>query len=333
MRVLVVGGTGFLGGAITAAALGAGHEVTVLSRRGQGLPPGARHLAMDRHEGRPIPAPFDWVLDTCAFTPGDVTGLMDALPEPPARYVFASSISAYPGFAAPGLDETADVPPASPETVAEVEATPPDQRSAAGLAALYGPLKRATELAAEARLGSRATALRLGLLVGPGDPTGRFTFWVRRIDLAGAGGTVPVPAPPEAPVQIIDMRDAARFALQAAASGLGGIWNVTGRGVPRREVFGEIARVAGTTPDWRWVTAAQMDAAGVAPWSDMPLALPDAPDFAHMMALSTAKAEAAGLVLRPLGETIADILAHDRAARAQPLKAGMSAAQEAALLA
>ena len=215
MRCLVVGGTGFLGGAITDALQGAGHEVAVLSRgrSARALPEGVETIVADRHgdlgalEGRG----FDWVFDTCAYAPDAVTRLLDAVGDRLSRYVLISSISVYGSYETEGMDETAPAPDASEEDLAKAASLGPDERSDAfAYGASYGPLKHACERAAEDVLGARACALRVGLLVGAGDYTDRLTWWVRRLDeAAGARAEVPVPAPMDRAVQMIDVRDVA----------------------------------------------------------------------------------------------------------------------------
>ncbi|EAR51581.1 hypothetical protein OG2516_01641 [Oceanicola granulosus HTCC2516] len=335
MRCLVVGGTGFLGGAIADAATAAGHDVTILSR-GRTVRGGSsvRTIRADRHgDLAPLRGEaFDWVFDSCAYTPASVRTLLEALPGL-QRYVLVSSISTYGSYTAHVI-ETDPVPAPTEDDLATARAVPPGERaSAMAYGAAYGPLKRGCELVAEEMLGARATALRVGLLVGAGDYTDRLTWWARRIDLAhGDRRRVPAPGPCDRAVQFIDVRDAADFALACAESAHGGVWNVTGRPMPMADLLAAARDAAGSPAELVWVDEARVVGAGVAPWVDMPLMAPALPQFRYFLQVDTARARSAGLACRPLRDTLARLLAWDRARRDVPLKGGLSAEQEAALL-
>lgn len=323
MRILVVGGTGFLGGAIALVARAAGHDVTVLAR---GETPPGHDIAMIRADRMDLPdlPPFDAVLDTCAYAPGMVTALRSAIGA--AHYVIVSSISVYDALPEPQMDETALASAADGAALALAAAVPPMERAnAAAYGAAYGPLKRACE-----EVAGRATVLRLGLIVGPGDYTDRFTWWVRRMD---QGGVVPVPHPPERPLQVIDVRDAARFALHLAEQRGVGTFNLTGPARPFETILAQMADAAGRTPDLEWCGLDQFTNEGIEPWVDLPLVVPTTTPKRHMMDVSIERAKAAGLTCRPLSETIHDVLTWDRSRRDTPLSAGMSADQEARVLA
>ncbi len=337
MNVLVVGGTGFLGGAVAGAALAAGHKVAVFTR-GQTtnnlVSAGIETLVGDRHrdlsaiQGRT----FDLVVDTCAFAPDAVASLLDALSPAIGRYALVSSASVYAGFARPGLTEEAPASRATPEQLDLALSLPVEQRSGAGsYGTAYGPLKRECELAALERLGDRAFILRSGLLVGAGDYTDRLTYWVRRVD---QGGLVPAPGNPQRLVQLIDVRDAARFIVEGAERGLGGLFNLTGRPFPMSMLLEACRRVAGSDARFTWCPDEAILAAGLEPWSEVPLWLPHSDEsFRHFLEIGVEKAFAHGLQVRPLEETLAQILAWDRGRRETPLKAGMPPGKEAALLA
>lgn len=337
MNVLVVGGTGFLGGAVADAALKAGHRVAVFTR-GQTANPvigaGVETIVGDRHsdlsalKGRS----FDLVVDTCAFAPEAVAGLLDALSPAIARYALVSSISVYAGFTEPGLKEQAPTSRAAPEQLDLARSLPVEQRSDAGsYGTAYGPLKRECELVALDRLGDRALILRSGLLVGAGDYTDRLTSWVRRVD---QGGSIPAPGDPQRLVQLIDVRDAARFIIEGAARGLGGVFNLTGRPLPMSALLDGCRQIAGSDARFVWCPDEAVLAANLEPWSEVPLWLPHSDEpFRHFLEIDAEKAYAHGLHTRPLSETLQNILAWDRARRAMPLKAGMPLEKEAALLA
>ena len=340
MHTLVVGGTGFLGGAIVEALAARGHESALLSRgaTARDLPEGVEVLRADRHgdlgvlRGRS----FDLVFDTCAYAPDAVHALLAALGDDVARYVFISSISAYGRYETPGLTEAREAPDATAEDLARAAAVAPAERSSAmAYGSSYGPLKRACERAAEERLGDRATALRLGLIVGAGDYTDRLTWWVRRFDEAGRrrGRIVPAPAPPERPVQLIDVRDAALFAVRCAEEGLGGIWNVCGEPMPTQELFDAIRAATDSAGKVRWRSPATFAAAGAVPWTDVPLMVPDEPVLRHFLEVDASRARTAGLTMRPLKETLDPLVEWDRSRREVELTCGLSAELEGRVLA
>lgn len=338
MRCLVVGGTGFLGGAIVDAAAAVGHSMSVLARgqTGRAQPAGIEFIQADRHDTLDTLAgrSFDWVFDSCAYSPDAVHRLLDAVGEGLKRYVLISSISAYGTFEKEGLNEDDPVPAPTDADLAVAAAVPAaDRASAAAYGESYGRLKRACELAAAERLGNRATALRVGLLVGAGDYTNRLTWWVRRIDQArGSQRRVPAPGPPDRPVQFVDARDAAGFALTCAENGLGGIWNVTGQEMALSDVLDAVATAAGSEPEFVWRDDAAILEAGIAPWTDMPLMAPSMPEFRHFLQVDAGKARAEGLTCRPLADTLGRLLDWDRGRRDQPLGVGLTAEQEARLL-
>lgn len=338
MRCLVVGGTGFLGGAITDALARSGHEVVVLTRgtTERELPKGVQAIHADRHaelDDLISEDDFDWAFDTCAFSPDAVVRLLSALGPSLKRYVLISSISAYGTFDRPGLTEVVPVPDASQDDLALVESLTPEQRgSAMAYGASYGPLKRACEKIADEYLGDRVTILRVGLLVGAGDYTDRLTWWVRRIDMARDDRVgVPAPAPPTRPVQLIDVCDAADFALHCATNELGGIWNVTGKPMPLAHLLNAVAKATGSRAELVWVDESALAAAEITPWTDMPLMVPAAPSFRHFLEIDATRARAAGLQARPLTETLGPLVAWDRGRRDQVLKGGLTESQEEAL--
>lgn len=336
MKCLVVGGTGFLGGAIAKACLDAGDEVAVLSRRSAAEvgSAGVKVLTGDRHDdlsalrGRR----FDLVFDTCGYAPDAIERLLDALEPFEGRYIFVSSASVYDDFSRPGLAEDVEVPRATPEQLRRAAIIPPNDRAnAAAYGDAYGPLKRECECAAIERLGDRALILRSGLLVGAGDYTDRLTWWLRRID---AGGKIPVPGPPERPIQLIDVRDAAAFAARGARHGLTGIYNLTSRPMPMTTLLDSARRISGADAHVVWLDEKQVTSSGIAAWTDIPLWLPTASGrFLYFFDIDVDKAVADGMQCRPLDETLSDILAWDRGRRDQPLRCGLSKAQEAVLLA
>ena len=337
LNVLVVGGTGFLGGAVTDAALAAGHAVTVFTRGQTVNTPVSADIEMligDRH--RDLSAlqsrTFDLVVDTCAFTPDAVAGLLDALSPAIGRYALVSSVSAYRDFSVPGIMEGSHSSRATLEQLGFARSMPLEQRSsAASYGMAYGSLKRECELVAIDRLGDRAVIHRAGLLVGAGDYTDRLTYWTRRVD---QGGLTAAPGDPQRLVQLIDVNDAARFIVEGAARGLSGVFNLTGHPFPMNALLESCRRVAKSDARFIWCSDEAILAAGLEPWSEVPLWLPYSNEaFRYFLEISVEKAFANGLHMRPLDETLVQILTWDRGRRSVPLKAGMPPEKEAALLA
>ena len=209
------------------------------------------------------------------------------------RYVFVSSISVYADFSR-AYDE---------EAPTAVLARPASE----DIAASYGPLKAACERVLDRLYAGRATQVRAGLIVGPHDPTDRFTYWCERI---AAGGEVLAPGDPGLPVQFVDVRDLARFLIDLAAGGVGGPLNATGPAEPLS--FGELLERMRSSLDRpsriTWVESDVLLSAGIEPWSELPLWLPG-PDWAGLMEARTGRARAAGLRFRPLEQTVRDTLA------------------------
>ena len=334
MKSLVVGGTGFLGGAIAEAALGAGHDVTVLSR-GQtkrSLCDGIRMLQGDRYNDLEAlkGEKFDVVFDTCGYTPDAVERLLDLVGSELQRYIFVSSISVYGDYAKRHLSEAYPAPTAADADLDVARSVSAEQRSSAfAYGKSYGPLKRACEIVAESHLGARAILLRSGLLVGAGDYTDRLTWWVRRID---QGGQIPVPAPADSLVQMIDVRDAAAFAVRTAVEERSGLYNLTSRPIELSALFNATIEVSGAQAEIVWVPVDKLHEAKIQPWTELPLILPPGETTRHLFEIDTDKAHRHGLHCRPINDTLLNILDWDRSDRERALISGISCDQERALL-
>jgi 2'-hydroxyisoflavone reductase len=336
MKILVVGGTGFLGGAIARCAANHGHDVSVLSRglKPATVIPGVTYIAADRVKdlsalrGRK----FDVVADTSAFAPWHVTSLLDELDQKPSLYAFVSSINVYGTHTMPQMDETASTPRATSEHFEAARKIPvAGQCDGASYDEEYGPLKREAELVAIERLGDAALILRAGLLVGAGDYTDRLTYWVRCTD---EGGEFAAPGRPDRLVQLIDVQDVANFVLDAAEKSRGGIFNLTGNPMPFGKLLESCIAVAGSTSKLRWIPEAHLAENKIAPWTDLPMWLPESDTkFAHFMNASIDKALTHGLKFRSLNETLNEILTWDRNRRHINLKCGLSPEQKVKLLA
>ena len=312
MRLLVLGGTKFLGRAVVGAALAHGHDVTLFNRgrTNPDLFPEAERVRGDREQdlnglrGRR----WDAAIDMATFLPRIVRLSVEALRDAVGRYVYISSISVY---------EDMTVAPVEGARVAELEN--PDSETIED----YGPLKAACERIVRDAFGERALVVRPGLIVGPHDPTDRFTYWPRRI---AAGGRVLAPTPPEAPVQFIDARDLGKWIVHATERSLSGTYNATGEPTTFKRLLEACKRVSGSDAEIIWVASERLVEAGVGEWMELPLWIA-APEFAAMQRADVSKAVADGLTLRPLDETIRDTLAWD-AQRDEPYAEGVGLAPE-----
>jgi 2'-hydroxyisoflavone reductase len=322
MRVLVLGGTIFLGRHIVEQLLGGGHEVTLFNR-GRHNPElfsdveklrGDRDGDLGALEGRT----FDAVIDTCGYVPRVVGASAELLADACGHYTFVSSLSVYAGNAVAGEDENAPLATLDDPTVEEITGE------------TYGGLKRACERAVEEALPGKALIVRPGLIVGPHDPSDRFTYWPARI---ARGGDVLAAGPAEAKVEFTDVRDLARWIVSATERSLTGAFNVSGPepGKLERRAFLDLCRdVAGSDARVVWADEGWLAENEVALWSDMPMCVgSDSPGFCTR---STKKSMAAGMEFRPAAETIRDTLEWAEQALEGDLKAGLSPDREAALL-
>lgn len=303
MKLLVIGGGRFVGRHIVAAALARGDAVTLFNRGRSAPPPGVRQVTGDRRGdltalAAAVEAGTDAVIDCCGYLPSEVARMAALLEGRVGCYAFVSSVSVYAGFARPN-DESSPL-----GTIDDPDTEVIDGRT-------YGPLKALCEAEVRRRFGDRALLLRPGLVVGPHDPTGRFTYWPARVADAADGEAVLAPGTPDDPLQFIDARDFAAFTLQAIARGIAGAYNVVTP--PGAHTIGGLlaacAAAAGTRPRWAWLDADRIAAAGLAPWADLPAWLPPRGDEAAFAATDDRAARAAGLVTRPLAATVADTLA------------------------
>jgi 2'-hydroxyisoflavone reductase len=311
MKLLVLGGTRFLGRHLVDAALAEGHDVTVFTRGVHASPwaPGTVRCLVGNRDPRIEPGldaleggHWDAVVDTSGYVPRCVEASVERLADRAAHYTFVSSMSVYAEASRPGLDETAQV------------ATLPDA-SSEDITAHYGALKAACEDVVRKRFGERALIVRPGLIVGPHDPSDRFDYWVARFLRPELLGERPlaavVPAPGDRPIQFIDARDLAQWMCSAAASGLAGTFNACspeGMWTMGALVDALVGRGSSVAP--RWIDDAALIAHGVVPWTELPLWLPSTDaEFAGFMEFSCARAIAQGLRIRALERTIDDTAA------------------------
>ena len=325
MDLLLFGGTRFLGRHLAAAALAAGHRVTLFhrGRTGAELHPGAERILGDRDGGLAALAGRRWdaVVDLCGYVPRVVGASAGVLREAAGHFTFVSSISAYAMPFTHGADESHALATLADPAVEEVTGE------------TYGGLKAACERAARDGFGNaRVLVVRPGLIVGPHDPTDRFPYWPRRLT---RGGEVLAPGVPELPVQVIDVRDLAAWMLALVERGVTGAFNAVGPAetLTLRSCLERIATALGAAPQVTWVDEAFLLARGVEPWMGLPLWV-TGEDIGHST-VSGARAREAGLRFRPLEDTARDTLVWDmdrpEAARAD--SPALKAEREAELLA
>ncbi|MGD9960042.1 NAD-dependent epimerase/dehydratase family protein [Nocardioides sp.] len=297
MKLLVLGGTVFLSRAVAEAGLRRGHEVTCAARGTSGsVPPGARRLVVDRQDddGTAFAGDWDAVVDV-ARLPSWVRRAVGAVPH--AHWVFVSTINVYADTTTVG---------ATPATLGLVEPVTTDQDPASG-SEVYGAMKVACEQAVQAGAAS-SMVVRPGLIVGPGDPTGRFSYWPDRL---ADGGEVLAPGSPDDPVQVIDVRDLAEWIVESCEERRTGVFDGVGPVTSRAEALSEVAAGVGAAPDLTWVDQGFLTGHGVEPWAgpaSLPLWLP-LPEYDGLLAHDAGPSWAAGLRPRPLAETAHDTLA------------------------
>jgi 2'-hydroxyisoflavone reductase len=332
LKILILGGTRFIGLHMTALALERGHQITFFNR---GKTKTDRYPEIERIKGDRNgeidglkDREWDVVIDNSGYVPRHVKLSGELLAPKVKQYIFVSSISVYPDFSVP-RDENSPVGKLEDETVEKVDG------------ATYGPLKALCEKAAEAAMPGRATIVRPGLIVGPDDNTDRFTYWPAR---AARGGEFIAPGAPGDAFQIIDARDLAAFTLGVAERNVTGIFNLVSE--PNRFKLGELIGASvksarnrakpASPPKATWLDAGFLEEQKVAPWSEMPVWLPASGEEAAFAGTSNARAVAEGLKITPLAKTVDDTLAWHLTrpeAEREKLKAGIAADKEATVLA
>ena len=294
MKLLFLGGTKFLGRATVETALERGHDVTLFTR-GETNPdlfPEVEQLRGDRAadlsplDGRE----WDAVVDTSGYFPGVVRASAEALRDSVGRYLFVSSISAYGDFSAGPSEESTRAELAEGHPVDEML---PDYDN-------YGPLKALSEDVVSELYGDRAVIVRPGLIVGPHDPTGRFTYWPHRI---ARGGDFVVPAPADGQFQLIDARDLGAWMVGLLERGASGTFNATHPGLTWGELVESSLRVTGSDARPVWIDENWLAEQGVGEWMELPMWLHD-PEWVGMNRADVDRALGAGLTFRPLDDTV-----------------------------
>jgi 2'-hydroxyisoflavone reductase len=308
MRLLILGGTVFLGRHLVEAALSRGHEVTLFNRgqHDSDIFPEVERLRGDRTYDLEALRGRRWeaVIDTCGFVPKVVRASARLLADAVEHYTFISSQSVYANFDAPGVDESAPVKTLTDEEVREAEGIKPTNPVVAvNYGEMYGGLKALCERAAEEEMQGRTLSVRAGLMTGTHDYSDRFTYWVRRV---AGGGEVLAPGSPDRPVQIIDAADLAEWIVRMAEERQTGIFNATGPDyrLTMNGMLEECRKTSGSNARFVWVSDQFLKEAQVAGWSELPLWLPAEHTLSNFFSVDFSKARASGLTFRPLTETI-----------------------------
>jgi len=309
-------------------AVARGHKVTVFNRgRSQGEIPdeverlyGDRNGQLDALKGRD----WDVVIDNPTTLPRWVRDAAQILQGHARQYVFISTLSVYASWATPNMDETAPVEKLSDPNSEDTRRD-------------YGPLKALAEQEAEKWFPGKTTVIRPGLIVGPEDPSDRFTYWPARL---ARGGEVLAPGTPGDPVQIIDTRDLAEWTIRMVEQGDVGVYNAVGPRSPftMGEMLAGIRAVLPGSLDIRftWADADFLSSRQVRPWSDMPVWIPTVGETAGWSQVNIDRALAKGITFRPFAVTALDTLEwhRTRPAEAQEkMRAGLTPDREAEVLA
>ncbi|MEO8003177.1 MAG: NAD-dependent epimerase/dehydratase family protein [Arenimonas sp.] len=332
LRILVMGGTGFLGPHFVEAALNKGHQLTLFNRgkTNPGRFKDPRYESIEQLQGdrkSDLSAlenkTWDAVLDTSAYLPADVTRSASLLEKAVQHYLIISTISVYAKMDKPGLDERSKLIVLPDPNVDKVSNE------------TYGGLKALSEKAAEDAMPGKVTVVRPGLIVGPGDNTDRFTYWPVRV---ARGGDILAPESPNAPTQFIDVRDLANFLLHLIEQKNTGIFNADAQAgsITMGKLMNACLKAAPKAGKPVWVPADFLAENNVGPWMDLPCWIPAHGDQAGFGQRSAKKALDAGLIYRSLESTVRDTLAYwntlTAERRAKP-GAGLSAEREADVLA
>lgn len=327
LRILILGGTRFLGVAQVQYALARGHTVTLFNRgrTNTHLFPEVEKLRGDRNDDLTALQGLEWdvVIDNSASVPRWVEQSAGLLRNSARRYIYVSSLSVIADNSIIGSDETTAVKQLDDPTVEQVTG------------GRYGGMKALCEQRAQEAFGDRAMVVRPGLIVGPMDNTDRFTYWPIRID---RGGEVMAPGNPTHHVQIIDVRDLASWMVRMGEDNTSGVYNATGPASPMSmaEMLYGIRAATSANVSFTWVNADFLEQHEVRPWSHMPTWIPPREGMQGFSRVNCSKAIAAGLTFRPLAETASDTITWFKtlpAERQSEMGAGLSAEREAEVLA
>ncbi|MFP2927513.1 SDR family oxidoreductase [Pyxidicoccus sp. 3LG] len=301
--ILILGGTKFLGPALVEFAQARGHTVTLFNRgkTNPSLFPNVEKLSGDRdpNKGEGLKAlegrKWDAVVDTSGYVPRVVKASAELLAPNVGHYTFVSSISVYKDLSQYGITESSPVATAEDETTEDVPK-------------YYGALKALCEKAAETAMPGRVLNVRPGLIVGPDDPTDRFSYWPVRVS---RGGEVLSPGDGQDPTQFIDARDLAAWIILNVERSTAGVFNATGPTQPvlMKDLLETCKSATGSDASFTWVDTAFLEKQKVAPWQDMPVWIPRTSEEKGLGRVSIDKALATGLTFRPTADTVRDTVA------------------------
>lgn len=322
MKLLVLGGTKFLGRTIVEEAIKRGHEVTLFNRGNHTeLFPQLEQLIGDRDgnlhalKGRK----WDVVIDTSCYFPRILRDTLDCLVENVGHYTLISTIDAFDYQDVPYIDENHPVKTLEDESIEDIKLA-------------YGNLKARCEQILQDRMPNQSLIIRPGLIVGPHDHTDRFTYWGSRI---AKGGEVLAPGNPLAPVQFIDVRDLSAWVVQMVEQNKTGLFNGVGPAerLSMQQFLSECNQVTSSNAEFVWIDEAFLLAHNVGPWVEVPLWLPQTGNTAAICKISNKKAIEAGLQLRPIADTIRDTINWDQLRDPdEPRKAGLLPEKEKELI-
>ena len=316
MKLLVLGGTKFLGRATVEAALQRGHDVTLFNR-GRTNPelfPEAEKLLGDRATDLSALSGRTWdaVVDTSAYVPQEARASAEVLANQAGYYLFVSSVSVYADLSQPVDEES---PLDEPREGQPVDRLLEDFSN-------YGPLKVLCERAVAESFGGPTGIVRPGLIVGPHDPTGRFTYWPHRV---ARGGEILAPKPPESQVQFIDVRDLGEWVVDLCEQRVGGTFNAANRDVTWEALLDTCREVARSDAQLVWIDPEFLIEQEVGQWMELPMWLHE---DVGIHATDVSRAVEAGLTFRPVAETIRGTLEHAETTK----EAGLDPSREAELI-
>jgi 2'-hydroxyisoflavone reductase len=324
LDILFIGGTSFVGRHTAEAAIARGHAPTFFHRgkTGAHLFPDHEHVLGDRNHDLALLGGRSWdaAIDVCAYLPRQVAQAADVLAGAVGRYCYVSTVSVYKSPDSPGFDEESPL-----YTAADL----PDPTTEAVDASTYGPLKALGEVAARRGFGEQALLIRPTYVIGPHDATDRFTYWVRR---ASGGGEMLAAGPPNAPIQVIDVRDLGEFIVHLLETQAEGPFNAVGPATPLtwEAMLTTCAEATSSEATVTWADAEFLRAQGVTVEVEFPLWL--GREASTLMQCDGTRGTAARLHRRPLQESIRDILAWDRARGTPELARALGNQRESELL-
>ncbi|MEN6408998.1 MAG: NAD-dependent epimerase/dehydratase family protein [Anaerolineaceae bacterium] len=323
MKILILGGTRFLGRALVEKALACGHELTLFNRgiSNPSLYPQVRQIHGDRSSDLNLLQNDHWdaVIDTCGYIPRVVRETALALQKNVGFYTFVSTISVYVSPLPPRIGESAPLIQLADPTTEEITGE------------TYGGLKASCEGEVMRVYAGNSLIIRPGLIVGPNDPTDRFTYWVNR---AAAGEEILCPGRPDRLVEWIDVRDLAAWMIRMVEQTQSGIFNATGPSTPMRDLIEAAVEVSQPPSTLTWISDDFLLSQQVEPWTDLPLWIPDDdPESTTICNTNCDRAVQKGLSFRPTSQTVADTLKWLAQRPAdQPWRAGISTERELGLL-